>query len=269
MRSVIERSELNGEPALIDDLRSLALFNYGHFTSMQVRGGSVRGLDLHLARLERATRELFAHALDTATVRAWMRRIVGEEDSPLSLRINVFSRQLLRDRLAVPAAPDVLMTVGSARRVDATPLRLKTFRHERVLPHVKHVGTFGLFHFRRLAQLAGFDDALFVDASDAVSEGSIWNIGFFDGHDVVWPDAPMLHGISMQLLQKGLGERGVATSSRRIAHEDIASYRSAFFTNSACAVRPIASIDDVEVVVDAELTSRLEECYAANPWQPI
>jgi 4-amino-4-deoxychorismate lyase len=269
MSHVVERSELNGRPALDDDLRTLALFNYGHFTSMQVRGRAARGLDLHMARLDQATRELFGCPLDLAAVRGYMRGILGDEEAPLSLRVNVFSHQLMRDRLAEPAKPDVLVTIGAARQVDATPLRLKTFRHERVLPHVKHVGTFGLFHHKRLAQLQGFDDALFVDASDAVSEGSIWNVGFFDGSSVVWPDAPMLAGISMQLLQKGLRERGIPTVSRRIVRADIAQYRSAFFTNSGCAVRPVMAIDATDFAVDADLTAELEACYAANPWQPI
>jgi len=269
MSPVSERCELNGRPAQAEDLRALALFNYGHFTSMQVQRRAVRGLDLHMARLDQATRELFGGPLDTDVVRGYMRRIVGDEDASLSLRINVFSRQLMRDRLAQPAEPDVLATTGAARQVDATPLRLKTFRHERVLPHIKHVGTFGLFHHQRLAQLQGFDDALFVDAGDTVSEGSIWNIGFFDGSSVVWPDAPMLAGISMQLLQKGLRERGIPTVSRRIARADLAQYRSAFFTNSGCAVRPVMAIDATGFAVDADLTAELEACYAANPWQPI
>src|SRR4029079_1365751 len=126
-----------------------------------------------------------------------------------------------RDRMAEPALPDVVVSVGAPRRVETAPVRLKSFRYERVLPHVKHVGTFGLFHHRRLAQLDGFDDALFIDAGGAVSEASIWTIAFSDGDGIVWPDAPALGGISMQLLQKGLRERGVPSDSHRVAHADI------------------------------------------------
>lgn len=264
-----EHSELNGRPAEAGDLRALALFNYGHFTSMQVRDGCVRGLDLHLDRLDAATRELFGGPLDGGRVRDYLRNAIGGRGGALSVRINVFSLSMRRDHLAEPAAPDVLITVGPAREIGATPVRLKTFRYERVLPHVKHVGTFGLFHHRRLAQRQGFDDALFVDASEAVSEASIWNIGFFDGERVVWPDAPALTGISMQLLQRGLGERGIATASRRVPRTDVGRYRAAFLTNSSCAVRPVAAIDAIGFAVDPALTALLGECYAANPWQRI
>jgi branched-subunit amino acid aminotransferase/4-amino-4-deoxychorismate lyase len=265
----IDRSELNGRPASADDLRALALTNYGHFTSMQVEDGGVRGLDLHLARLDASTRELFGRPLDGDLVRAYMRSALEGFGSAASLRVNVFSRRLHRDRMAEPAAPDVVVSAGAPRRIETTPVRVKSFRYERVLPHVKHVGTFGLFHHRRLAQLDGFDDALFVDAGGAVSEASIWNIGFFDGSGIVWPDAPALRGVSMQLLQQGLRERAIASDSHRIAHADIGAFRSAFLTNCSCAVRPIAEIDGARFAVDAELNALLEACYASNAPQPI
>jgi len=265
----IDRCELNGAAAGVADLRALATTNYGHFTTMQVEDGRVRGLDLHLARLDAATRELFGRPLEGDVVRGYLRSALDGFDGAASLRIHVFSRRLHRDRMAEPAPPDVLVSVGAPRRIETAPVRLKAFRYERVLPHVKHVGTFGLFHHRRLAELDGFDDALFVDASGAVSEASIWNVGFFDGNGVVWPDAPQLRGISMQLLQKGLRERGVASDAHRVAHADIGAFRSAFLTNSSCAVRPIAGIDGVRFAVDPELRAMLEACYASNAPQPI
>ncbi|HEX5121899.1 MAG TPA: aminotransferase class IV family protein [Rhodanobacteraceae bacterium] len=265
----LDRCELNGKTASAADLRALATTNYGHFTAMQVEAGRVRGLDLHLARLDASTRELFGQPLDATTVRAHLRSAFGDFGGDASLRINVFSRALHRDRMAEPAAPDVVVSVTAPRRIETTPVRLKAFRYERVLPHVKHVGTFGLFHHRRLAQLDGFDDALFVDAGGAVSEASIWNIGFFDGSGVVWPDAPALRGISMQLLQKGLRERGTASDSHRVAHIDVGAFRSAFLTNCSCAVRPVAEIDGVRFAVDPALTAMLEACYASNAPQAI
>lgn len=265
----LDRCELNGEPASADDLRALALMNYGHFTSMQAEPGGVRGLDLHLLRLDASTRELFGQPLDGDTVRGFMRHALGDHDGAASLRVNVFSRQLHRDRMAEPAPPDVVVSVSAPRRIEATPVRLKSFRYERVLPHVKHVGTFGLFHHRRLAQLDGFDDALFVDAGGAIAEASIWNIGFFDGRGIVWPDAPSLRGISMQLLQNGLHARGVPSDSLRVAHADIGAFRSAFLTNCACAMRPIAEIDGVRFSVDPALKALLDACYASNAPQAI
>jgi 4-amino-4-deoxychorismate lyase len=263
------RCELNGRPATADELRAVALVNYGHFTTMQASGGGVRGLDLHLARLDAGTRELFGTPLDGDRVRACLRTALAGWNGDAAVRITVLPREFDRERPSRAFAPDVLVTVSAHRRADTTPLRLKTFRHERVLPAIKHVGTFALFHHRRLAQLAGFDDALFVDASGAVSEASVWNIGFFDGSGIVWPVAPQLHGVSMQLIESGLRHRGIATTSRRVALDDLAGFRSAFLSNCGCPVRPVAAIDGIELAIDAELTRMLDGCHASNPPQPI
>ena len=113
----LDRCELNGEPASADDLRALALMNYGHFTSMQAEPGGVRGLDLHLLRLDASTRELFGQPLDGDTVRGFMRHALGDHDGAASLRVNVFSRRLHRDRMAEPAPPDVVVSVSAPRRI--------------------------------------------------------------------------------------------------------------------------------------------------------
>ena len=41
---------LNGQRASAEDLRHLAVINYGHYSSMQVRNGAVQGLALHERR---------------------------------------------------------------------------------------------------------------------------------------------------------------------------------------------------------------------------
>ena len=263
------RIELNGASAQVDDLRHLVQTNYGHFSAMQVRDGGVRGLDLHLDRIEQATRELFGTAIDREHVRACLRHAVAGSGAPLSLRVNIFSRFLDRDRLAQPAQPDVLVTIAPSPSPSTAPLRLKSFRYTRDLPHIKHVGTFPLFRHRRLAQQAGYDDAVFVDDSGCLSEGSVWNIGFHDGRGVVWPDAPQLAGVSMQLLQAGLSAAGVPSTLQRVALNEAGRFRCAFFTNSSTAVRLIAAIDDTELAVDRELEASLFECHDSNPLQPL
>lgn len=264
-----DRTEINGVPATVESLRTLALVNYGHFTSMQVEDGRVRGLDLHLQRLARSTEELFGQALDIEQTQCWMRQAAGGDARKLTLRVNVFSRALNRDRLLEPVRPDVLVTTSAARNLAPTPLRVGSVDYQREQPHIKHVATFGLFQQRRTAQARGFDDALFVDAFGAVAEGSIWNVGFLDESGVVWPDAPALAGVSMQLLQRGLRERGIPSSTRYVDLDEIGRFRGAFFTNSSCAVMPIAGIDAIEFKVDPGALAMLEACYASNPAEAL
>ncbi len=264
-----ERIELNGAPVSVGDLAFLVQTNYGHFTSMPVRGCRVRGLDLHLDRLIGATQELFGCELDRGKLRAWLRQAVGADVRPLSVRVNVFSRALDRAHMNDPAAPDVLVSVRAAPPSAVRPVRLKTFRYQRDAATIKHVGTFPLFHYRRLAQQAGFDDALFVAANSTICEASVWNIGFHDASGIVWPEGPQLDGISMQLLQAGLVRRGVSGTKRPVQLEEVTSFRAAFLTNTTTAVCPVVGIDAVEIPVDGALTALLEDCHESNPWQDI
>ena len=269
MTDSADRIEVNGEPARVEDLRVLAQTNYGHFSAMQVVDGCVRGLDLHLERIARATRELFGTTIDPERVRACLRHAVACSADPLAVRVNVFARALNRNRPAEPVDADILVMTARPARPAPAPLRLKSFRYTRDLPQTKHVGTFPLFHYRRLAQQAGFDDALFVDAGACISEGSIWNVGFFDGAGVVWPDAPQLTGVSMQLLQAGLARNGVPSTVGHVALDDVARFRAAFFTNSSTPVQAIASIDADAFAPDPALIATLGACYESNPLQRI
>jgi branched-subunit amino acid aminotransferase/4-amino-4-deoxychorismate lyase len=267
--STVARVEMNGAPASVDDLRHLVQTNYGHFSAMRVEDGGVRGLDLHLARIEAATCELFGRTIDSERVRLCLRHAVAGSKATLSLRINIFSRSLDRERLVEPVEPDILITVTPASRASARVLRVKPFVFTRTLTHVKHVGTFPLFHYRRLAQQAGFDDAMFVDDTGHVEEGSVWNIGFFDGSGVVWPNAPQLTGVSMQLLQAGLAHHGIASAMQPVLLGDVGRFHSAFFTNSSTPVRMISCIGTAEFDVDPALEARLRECHDSNPPQPV
>jgi len=259
--SAATRLQINGQTATADDLRWLVSTNYGHFTSMRVDNGGVRGLDVHLDRLVASTRELFGSELDRHAVRRYLRAAIDGLSGPLSVRINVFSRAYDRDHPARPVAADVLMTVAAASTPDDSPLRVKSFTYERESPAIKHVGTFPLFHYRRMAQRAGFDDALFADRGGFVSEGSIWNVAFIEGDTIVWPTSRQLEGVSKQLLRGALAGGGFVDRSDAISLADMARFDGAFFTNSAQPVRPIAQIDGARFAVDAALVARLRNCY--------
>lgn len=55
---------IHGVEASPNELRALALTGYGHFTSVQVEEGAVRGPDLHLERLVSNAKIVFDADLD-------------------------------------------------------------------------------------------------------------------------------------------------------------------------------------------------------------
>ena len=261
--------EINGQPATAAELGGLAFGGYGHFTSMQVRDFRVRGLDLHLERLRRDSRELFGRPVDPGRLRRYLRHAVSGGPGNLSVQVNVFSRDAAAVLDGRPVDPDILVRTSAPVPPGTAPVRVRTTIHERILPQVKHVATLGLDHHRRQASLDGFDDVLFRDRDGFVSEGSIWNVGFLDGGGVVWPDAPALRGITMQLVQVGLRARGVPSSVRPVHVSELATFRAAVLMNSVVPGQPIAAIDGIAFDSDAALTRMVRDAYERNEAQVL
>jgi branched-subunit amino acid aminotransferase/4-amino-4-deoxychorismate lyase len=244
----------------LDDLRTLAMVNYGHFTSMRVDHGRVRGLGHHLDRLERDAREVFGRAVPGDTVRARIREAVAGAEGPVYAKVNVFARDF--DAGMAEQQPDLLVTVRPLPSRPA-PARVCTVEYERDLPHVKHVGTFGLFHQYRLARRRGFD------RHGEISEATVSNVCFADGDTLVWPSAPALPGVAMHLLRDALAARGVPVATRPVRPADLPSFRAAFASNALAPVQVIEQVDDLRFAGDDDLRALLAEIYEAIPEETI
>ncbi|MEZ5462362.1 aminotransferase class IV family protein [Dokdonella sp.] len=265
--SPVRRVELNGRAPTTAEMAFLAQVNYGHFTSMQVRDGCVRGFGLHLDRLAMATRELFGSELDLERTRGWIRQVL--DGRPASLRVTVFSTALDRSKPEGVTPADVLVAASPARIGRASPLRLQSVVYARDLPHIKHVGTFSLFHYLRQARLAGFDDVLFRTRGGEYSEGSTWNIGFWDGQNVIWPTAPALPGVTRNLLDEGLQAAGIRIVSRPVTAAELPALRSAFVMNAGWVGPQIECIDEFRLSVDPQLDEILGAAYESRPWEKV
>ena len=251
--------EIDGQDATVDQLRDASVAHYGHFTAMQVRDRRVRGLDLHLARLDAANQEVFGTGLDTAQVRHYLQHALGESTRDASVRVSVYE---------TPGETGTMVTVRPPGDMQPASWRLQTVPYQRSLAHIKHLGDFGQSYFRRLVLRNRFDEALLTGAAGVISEGSITNIGFFNGDELVWPDAPALRGITMQILERTLPGHGVSSRHGPVHTADLRSFTAAFVTNSH-GIAPVAEIDDVILPVDDSLTRILIEAYESAGWDHI
>jgi Amino-transferase class IV len=166
-----KRIEIDGQAPTVENLQVPALVSYGHYTSMQVRNRGVRGLQLHLARLQEATQELYGGELDAELVRDRIRHALGDDIANASARVQVFSPDegehlsimvVVSEPVEPPSATQALRSIGYLRPA-------ATF---------KHVGGFGQHYYWRLASRDGFDDALLTGPDGSISETTIANIGF-------------------------------------------------------------------------------------------
>ncbi|SEL85748.1 aminotransferase class IV [Nonomuraea pusilla] len=250
---MIERAVIDGRPVGAD-ARFMLTARYGHFTAMQVRNRRVRGLDLHLARLDEANRELFGAPVDRDAVLGAVRAVLGGDARDGSVRVYVVET----DR------PHVLATLAPPAEAEQGPYRLRSVVFQRYLPHVKKAAGFAQAHLGRLVGREGYDEALLTSAHGIVSEGSITNLGCFDGERLVWPDAPMLRGITMRLLERV----DVPQERRPLKVADLAGLGLVFVCNSRGVV-PVGQVDDVALRPDPALAARVLGWYDAVPWDAL
>jgi branched-subunit amino acid aminotransferase/4-amino-4-deoxychorismate lyase len=264
------RIEIDGHEPTPEELRDAALDTYGHFTAMQVREGRTRGLDLHVARLDGANRELFGAALDGGHVRELIRHALRGDGSEGAVH-DASVRVIVRSESSGDGASSVRVCV-TVRPPFAMPpdasQRLQSARYIRTAPHIKRPGDFGQAYHIDRAVAAGYDDALLVADDGTVAEAGIANIAFFDGESVVWPDAPVLAGITMQAVAPRLAEYGLPSRTARVLLTDVGGFAGACVTNSR-GIAAVRAIDEVELPIVARFVKTMHTAYDAVPWDEI
>lgn len=257
--------EVDGQSPTPEQLAAAALDSYGHFTTMQVRSHRVRGLALHLARLTGAHRELFRTELDAELVLGHIRHALGSGAGDATVRV------LVRQPADQPSVVVTVRPPGEMRgefRGIVAPWRLRSVPYQRPVAHVKHLSDFGQSYFQRQVWREGSDEALLTGADGVISEGSITNVGFFDGSQVIWPDAPMLAGITMQIVQSRISDFGLTWRLAPVRLADLGSFDGVFVTNSR-GIAAVAEIDGVTLPVDEDRMAKLAAAYGSAPWDQI
>ncbi|MGF6881735.1 branched-subunit amino acid aminotransferase/4-amino-4-deoxychorismate lyase [Nocardia sp. GP40] len=259
--------ELNGAPVTLADLAPLGLVNYGHFTSMRVVSGSVRGLSLHLDRLTRDCRQVFATDLDPDRVRDHVRHALREVTEPVTVRVTIYDPAIELGNPGGPAHPHVLVTTRSAPAVPQAPMSLQSMVYARDLPRVKHIGLFGALHHRAAAKRAGFDDVVFTTPDGKITEIATSNIGFItSAGQLVWPHADVLVGTTMRLLTQARDEDVV---TEPVTLDRLGEFVGAVATNAAVGVRAVSRVDNTQWSIEHELIEILRKDYESIPPQKI
>ncbi|MFT3691208.1 aminotransferase class IV family protein [Paenirhodobacter sp.] len=259
------RTQIDGRTATADNLAPLAFAGFAHFTAMQLRGGRVRGLDLHLARLRSASVAFFGQAMPDDLVRSHLRHALAGGPADLSLTATMFSRRGEFTPLGAGDDPAILVRTAPPSDGPAGPLRLMAVPHERPLVGIKHVGEAAKTFYLRQAVARGFDDAAFVDHRGHLSEATIWNLAFWDGETVIWPDAAVLPGITMQILRRQLDAMGVPQRSEPVSLDRLQSLTGAVVMNSWTPGITVSAIGAVDLPGSASLVELLHHAYGNEP----
>lgn len=256
---------IDGQPANAADLASLAFAGFAHFTAMQVRDGRVRGLDLHLGRLRSASLAMFGRAASDEIVRERIRSAIENGPANLSLTATMFSRAGEFTRSGATGDPAILVRTSQDNDGPEGPLRLALVEHERWLPTIKQVGEAAKTYYLRKAVDQGCDDAAFVDRAGRISEATIWNMAFWDGEAVVWPEADVLPGVTMAILRRQLKVLGIPQRQMPITAKAVGTLAGAVVMNSWTPGVAVSAIGASDLRVSTTFLELLHQAYRAEP----
>lgn len=258
--------QLNGASPDLEQVKALALTNYGHFTSMRVEDGCVRGLSHHMHRLSRDCRQLFDVELDVDLVRHFVRQALEDAPALTTARVTIYDPALDLGTIGRDADPQVLVTTRGASPGIASPLRLRAMSYLRDDPPVKHIGLYAALRRRRIAQRDGFDDVLFLNPNGTISEIATSNIGFVRDGQIVWPKAEYLTGVTMTLLQQELDE---SLTVEPVTLADLPEMDAIFATNAAVGIRAVSTVESNEWPGQHKVFDELRELYADIPGERV
>ncbi len=160
---------------------------------------------------------------------------------------------------------DVLVvTVRPPGETPLLPYAVRSVRYRRAPAHLKYLRGFGEGYYAQRPAPPDLVEDLFVGDDGVISEGSITNIGFWRGAAVIWPDAPALAGIMMQVLRRELAAGGVGQADEPVRLADIPSFDAMFLCNSR-GWAPINLVDDVPVPVPPQVVQAMAGAYARAP----
>ena len=239
------------------DLLSLALNGYATYTTLkavQYQGAwAVLGWEHHLNRLEKDSKHLFGMSLPHETITKHLLCYLEKQlpQTTLIVRLTIFPHHF---SLAEPEKISELKILFSTRpspnlsaeqpNLAPSPIRAKTIETARFLPMVKTTNLIPTLHAKIQARREGYDDALLTH-NGFITEGSTWNIFFWNGEQLVTPalSCGLLAGITRSLLMKHLPTIGLTIKEQEITADEIHSFQQAFMSNAVVGLAPIGEIN--------------------------
>lgn len=260
---------LNNQAITPDEqLMSLALYGFACFTSFYVQKGMIKGLSLHLQRLENDANELFGTAPERETILQNIHRFI--EQSPktdnIAIRITIFPCDFSIARPKEMTKLNILVSGRSAPQADTAPLKLASIDALRSCPLQKTGNMVSPLKARAAAQAKDFDDAIMID-NGIITEGPTWNIFFGVDNQLFTPalECGILPGVTRKLIIDGAYVAGFEINEDKIDTSKLSSFDYCFVSNALIGVKPVACIDEHTYNINSPWISALQHAYQTTP----
>lgn len=258
------------------------LFGHSVFETILVLQGRLILWGDHLARLKHGCARALIPCPDEDEILTWIRETVrlatseiGHVPNKMQLRVVISGGGSLSlwDDSILTATPHVAMFCREAASLPAHSLdrgiSLKTTSETRGTAFLDIKSSAYLPNILALADArnAGFDDAVFVNASNELTECTTASLVWMNmqGEFCTCPEAGnCLPGTTILALMNALERAGRRLHKRALSLDDLPSARALFMVSSVRGAVPVARVDDTAFPVQAEVARQIEAGLAAE-----
>ncbi len=233
-------------------------YGFGVYETIRAVRGKALFLNDHLERLMHSARIIaLPHPFSTGAMSAWTEELLKKIDAEAcNLKMLLIGgRDAATATLYIiplsPLFPDKRLYIHGAKAL--------TVHHERYLPQAKTLNMLPSFLAYRSAKDAGCYDALLVDRSGCITEGTRTNFFAMKGKTLISPPAKdILEGVTLKHVIETAKENGFALEYAPIPLAEIASYDGAFLTSTSSKIMPLSQIDLTPLVIPDALKELLQ-----------
>ncbi|SIR54797.1 MULTISPECIES: D-amino-acid transaminase [Acidiphilium] len=252
-------------------------FGDGIYEVIHIHEGRFVDTDLHLSRLARSLREVsIAPPMNDAALLVVLREVVRRNRVNEGIVYMQITRGVARRDHAFPKgiAPALVVT---ARHGTAFPRDIKAWAGTAItVPDIRwgrcDIKTVNLLPnclAKQKAREAGTYEAILIDGSGGVTEGSSTTVWAVDANGVLRTrhlDDHILPGCTRAALSALLADNAIAFEERGLTEAEFRAAREVFLTSATSYVKPIVRVDGVAVGDGAPgpITTRLFGLFARH-----
>jgi branched-chain amino acid aminotransferase len=219
------------------------LYGFGVYESVRVSKGVIYFLDDHVERLLKSASLIeLAHTLTPDSVVQNVRELIDKNKvSTCNIKIVLIGGPTAE---AAQLYIQCLNPLFPDRQLYKTGAHAITYHYERQFPQAKTLNMLSSYLAFRAAKQADAYDALLVNKSGYITEGTRTNFFCIKGNTIVSPlEEEILLGVMRKAVLKVAQENNFEIIYKDIPFEDLGSYDGAFMTNSSSKIMPVRSID--------------------------
>ncbi|PIZ62799.1 hypothetical protein COY16_03485 [Candidatus Roizmanbacteria bacterium CG_4_10_14_0_2_um_filter_39_13] len=239
------------------------MYGFGVYESLKVRNNILYFVEQHVDRLMHSAQCInLTHDFTPTVITSWIKEF-GEKIAEPSTNIKMLllggETPKEAELLLFPLAP--FFPKKEWYRDGVTTF---SFEYERWMPQSKSLNMLASYYYYNKSKKQGGYDALYVDHSGNIREGTRTNFYAMKGKKIISPPKQdVLEGVTMMTIEKVIESSDFTIEYRPISKTSLPDFDSVFLSSTSSKILPVASIDSMKFHISSDLKQLIQIYNAA------